>query len=52
VAGVGGFVLAKLMMTPGWKKMLKVLIPAVLDDLGDDGRLRPGSPLKPKYPAE
>jgi hypothetical protein len=36
-------------MTPGWKKMLGVLIPAVLNDLGDDGKLRPDSTLKPKY---
>lgn len=47
--GVGGFILAKLMMTPGWKKMLGVLIPAVLADVDDDGKLRPGSALKPKY---
>ena len=47
--GVGGFILAKLMMTPGWKKMLGVLIPKVLADVGDDGKLRPGSLLKPKY---
>ena len=47
--GIGGFILAKLMMTPGWKKMLGVLIPAVLNDVGDDGKLRPGSSLRPKY---
>jgi hypothetical protein len=37
-------------MGPGWKKMLSVLIPAVLNDVGDDGKLRPGSTLKPRYP--
>jgi uncharacterized protein YndB with AHSA1/START domain len=47
--GIGGFVLAKLMLGPGWKKMLRVLIPAVLADVDDDGKLRPGSTLKPKY---
>jgi uncharacterized protein YndB with AHSA1/START domain len=49
--GIGGFFLAKLMMGPGWKKMLSVLIPAVLNDVDDDGKLRPGSALKPKYAA-
>jgi hypothetical protein len=29
-------------------KMLTVGLPAVLDDLGDDGVLRPGSPLVPR----
>jgi uncharacterized protein YndB with AHSA1/START domain len=49
--GIGGFFLAKFMMGPGWKKMLSVLIPAVLNDVGDDGKLRPESTLKPKYAA-
>lgn len=47
--GVGGFFLAKLMMGPGWMKMLGTAIPAVLVDLDDDGKLRPGSALKPKF---
>jgi uncharacterized protein YndB with AHSA1/START domain len=47
--GVGGFILAKLMMGPGWKKMLSALIPAVLNDIDDDGHLRSGSALNPKY---
>jgi len=47
--GVGGFILAKLMMGPGWKKMLGTAIPAVLADLDEEGKLRPGSSLKPKY---
>jgi uncharacterized protein YndB with AHSA1/START domain len=47
--GVGGFMLAKLMMGPGWKKMLGDAFPAVLADLDDAGKLRPGSSLKPKF---
>lgn len=47
--GVGGFLLARLMMGPGWKKMLSAAVPAVLGEVGDDGRLRAGSGLKPKY---
>jgi uncharacterized protein YndB with AHSA1/START domain len=47
--GVGGFLLARLMMGPGWRKMLGVRIPAVLADVGDDGTLRAGSTLRPKY---
>src|SRR5262249_43922102 len=40
--GFGGFMLAKLMMGPGWRKMLGTRVPAVLDDVDDEGRLRPG----------
>jgi uncharacterized protein YndB with AHSA1/START domain len=47
--GIGGFVLAKLMMGPGWKKMLTNAVPAVLADLDEQGNLRAGSALKPKY---
>jgi len=47
--GVGGFFLAKVMMGPGWRKMLGVKIPAVLADVGDDGGLRPESALTPRY---
>ena len=47
--GFGGFMLAKLMLGPGWKKMLSNGIPAVLSDVDDDGNLRAGSALKPKY---
>jgi uncharacterized protein YndB with AHSA1/START domain len=47
--GVGGFMLAKLMMGPGWKKMLHMRVLAVLDDLDGNGNLRTGSTLKPKY---
>ena len=47
--GVGGFLLAKLMMGPGWKKMLDASFPAVLADIDDDGKLRPTSTLAPKF---
>jgi uncharacterized protein YndB with AHSA1/START domain len=48
--GFGGFMLAKFMLGPGWKKMLSTAIPRVLADVDDDGKLRPGSTLRPKYP--
>jgi len=38
--GVGGFAMAKLLGSVR-TKMLTVGLPAVLDDLDDDGRLRP-----------
>ena len=47
--GLRGFVFAKLIMTPGWKKMVGTTFPAVLADLDDEGKLRPGSGLRPKY---
>jgi uncharacterized protein YndB with AHSA1/START domain len=47
--GIGGFLLSKLMMGPGWKKMLSKMVPAVLVDTDDDGKLRQGSSLKPRY---
>jgi len=47
--GARGFVLAKLIMTPGWKKMLGTSFPAVLADLDEKGALRPDSGLRPKY---
>ena len=48
--GFGGFMLAKFMLGPGWKKMIVNAIPAVLADVDDSGQLRPGSTLRPKYP--
>ncbi|MGA7121383.1 MAG: SRPBCC domain-containing protein [Polyangiaceae bacterium] len=48
-AGVGGFLLANLILGPGWKKMLSKRVPAVLADMGGDGKLRPGSVLVPKF---
>ena len=38
--GVGGFVMAKLVLGPVRTRMLSVGLPAVLDDLADDGTLR------------
>ena len=49
--GVGGFLLAKLMMGPGWRKMLGEQFPRVLSDVGDDGALLPSSTLLPRFPA-
>jgi uncharacterized protein YndB with AHSA1/START domain len=45
--GVGGVFMAKLLGHVR-RKMLSVGLPAVLDDLDDDGALRPASTLKPK----
>jgi uncharacterized protein YndB with AHSA1/START domain len=47
--GLGGFILAKMMMGPGWKKMLGVRFPEVLADVDDAGNLRAGSTLRPKF---
>jgi uncharacterized protein YndB with AHSA1/START domain len=47
--GARGFVVAKLIMTPGWKKMVGTSFPAVLADLDDKGALLPDSRLRPKY---
>jgi hypothetical protein len=44
--GVGGVFMAKLLCHVR-RKMLDVGLPAVLNDLDDDGALRPGSLLKP-----
>jgi uncharacterized protein YndB with AHSA1/START domain len=46
--GAGGFVFAKLIMTPGWKKMAGTAFPAVLADLDDSGALRADSSLRTK----
>jgi uncharacterized protein YndB with AHSA1/START domain len=45
--GVGGFFVAKILGRVR-TKMLTVGLPAVLDDLDDDGTLRPTSTLAPK----
>jgi uncharacterized protein YndB with AHSA1/START domain len=47
--GVGGWMLAKLMMGPGWKSMLAKRFPAVLADIDEEGKLREGSTLTPKF---
>jgi uncharacterized protein YndB with AHSA1/START domain len=46
--GIGGLLLAKLVLGPVRKKMLSVGLPAVLSDIDDDGALRPASTLRPK----
>lgn len=48
--GVGGFMLAKFIMGPGWRKMMGEAFPAVLADVDDDGKLRAGSTLTPRFP--
>jgi uncharacterized protein YndB with AHSA1/START domain len=45
--GIGGFLLAKLVMTPIRKKMFGERIPALLNNLGEDGEPSLGSTLKP-----
>jgi uncharacterized protein YndB with AHSA1/START domain len=45
--GVGGFIVSKVLARVR-RKMLAVGLPRVLNDLGEDGALRPGSTLKPK----
>ncbi|HXX70270.1 MAG TPA: SRPBCC domain-containing protein [Polyangiaceae bacterium] len=47
--GIGGFLLAKLMMGPGWRKMIRESISAVLNDVDDEGKLKPGSTLTAKF---
>ena len=46
--GVGGFLLAKLVMPPIRRKMFGVRISAVLDEVDDEGTLRPQSTLEPR----
>jgi uncharacterized protein YndB with AHSA1/START domain len=48
-AGIGGFFLAKLMMGPGWRKMLGTSLPGVLADLRADGSLDPATRMKPRF---
>jgi uncharacterized protein YndB with AHSA1/START domain len=48
-SGLGGFLLAKLMMGPGWKKMLGADFPRVLAELDDAGNLHDKSTLEPKF---
>ena len=47
--GVQGLLLAKLVMAPGMRKMLRSTIPAVLAELDGTGNLRPGSALRPQF---
>jgi uncharacterized protein YndB with AHSA1/START domain len=46
--GVGGFFMAKLVLGPVRKKMLAEGLPAVLNGIDDEGKLRSASVLKPK----
>jgi uncharacterized protein YndB with AHSA1/START domain len=48
--GIGGFVVSRVLASVR-KKMLGVGLPALLNDVDDDGKLRPGSTLTPKSPA-
>jgi hypothetical protein len=45
--GIGGIFMSRLLGHVR-RKMLRVGLPAVLDDLSEDGVLRAGSTLKPK----
>jgi uncharacterized protein YndB with AHSA1/START domain len=47
--GVRGFMLAKLIMAPGWKQTLRGDFPALLAELDAGGNLRPTSTLVPKF---
>jgi uncharacterized protein YndB with AHSA1/START domain len=49
--GVGGFLLATLMMGPGWRKMLRRPFETVLAELDASGALPPGTTLSPRFPA-
>jgi uncharacterized protein YndB with AHSA1/START domain len=46
--GIGGFLMAKVVLGRVRKKMLDVGLPSVLDAVDDDGALRPGTTLKPR----
>ena len=48
--GPGGFVMARLLGKVR-RTMLDAGLPAVLEDLDDEGTLRPGSTLRPARPA-
>jgi uncharacterized protein YndB with AHSA1/START domain len=49
--GVGGFLLATLMMGPGWRKMLRGPFESVLAELDANGALPPNTTLAPRFPA-
>jgi uncharacterized protein YndB with AHSA1/START domain len=48
-AGFGGFILAKMMMGPGWRKMFLNTMPRILAALRDDGTLNADADLPPKF---
>jgi uncharacterized protein YndB with AHSA1/START domain len=47
--GVGGFFLAKFIMTPGWRKTFDERLPRVLTDVDERGELRETSRLEPLF---
>ncbi|MFO0547129.1 MAG: SRPBCC domain-containing protein [Polyangiaceae bacterium] len=47
--GVGGLVLAKLMLGPGWRKMLSQSVPALLEHVLATGELSADCPVSPKF---
>lgn len=47
--GVGGFMLAKLVMTPGWKKTWDQHFPRLLAELDERGELRAESTIQPLF---
>lgn len=48
-AGVSGFLLAKTMLGPGWRKMFGTLLPTLLADMTPQGDLVAGSTLSPRF---
>jgi uncharacterized protein YndB with AHSA1/START domain len=48
-SGFSGWVFARFMMEPGWKKTTSTGLPALLAELGEDGNLRSGSTLRPRF---
>jgi uncharacterized protein YndB with AHSA1/START domain len=47
--GIGGFLLANLVMKAGWTKTFGTELPALLADIDDAGKLLASSTLRPKY---
>jgi hypothetical protein len=45
--GIGGFVVSKVLASVR-TKMLRMSLPALLNDIDDQGHLRPGSALEPR----
>lgn len=48
--GISGLILAKVMMRPGWRKMLAASVSAVLRNLEESGDLRATRKLTPRFP--
>jgi uncharacterized protein YndB with AHSA1/START domain len=48
-SGVGGFLLAKLVLGPGWKKMMHTRLGELLGALRDDGTLDANAALAPRF---